>query len=244
MCFVLHATPYQETSLIVDALTADFGRISFVAKGARGVKNSLKSKLQLFVPLKITIFGKPGSLRTLRTCEIAGEPFNYLPPILFSALYVNELTALLYRVEDASHIIFAAYMNALSQLNAGDFPETVLREFEFDLLAELGYAINLKTEADTNRLIKPHTWYSYDPKIGFLEISLHAAEQKILANQVFNGSDILAIQSGNNYSEKTVKVAKTLCRMSIEALLNNRKLKSRELYLDYLAIGKTDRTKE
>ena len=41
--FVLHAVPYQENSLLVDAITADFGRISFVARGAKSKRSSLKA---------------------------------------------------------------------------------------------------------------------------------------------------------------------------------------------------------
>ncbi len=238
MCFVLHSTPYQESSLIIDALTADYGRISFVANGARNIKNSLKSKLQLFVPLKISFLGKAGSLRRLKYCEIVGIPFSFLPPVIFSALYVNELTALLYKVEDISHVIFSSYMNTLSSLFNGENPEIVLRIYELSLLSELGYGINLSTDIDTNKPIKKHTWYSYKSNQGFSEVKATVADEKLLVNNIFNGSDIVSIYNNEWNSLKTIKVAKTLCRMSLQPLLNNRKLKSRELYMDYIAIGK------
>ena len=98
--FVLHAVPYQENSLLVDAITADFGRISFVARGAKSKRSSLKAALQVFVPLKLTLSGTDKSLKTLVRCEVSGRQFQYLPPVLFSALYVNELLAALYKIED------------------------------------------------------------------------------------------------------------------------------------------------
>ena len=36
--FVLHSTPYRETSLIVDLLTRDHGRMGVVAKGAKFIR--------------------------------------------------------------------------------------------------------------------------------------------------------------------------------------------------------------
>ena len=35
---VLHSRPYSDSSLIVDVLSADFGRISVLAKGVRKAK--------------------------------------------------------------------------------------------------------------------------------------------------------------------------------------------------------------
>jgi DNA repair protein RecO (recombination protein O) len=35
--FVLHAYPYLETSLVVEAFTRDFGRVPLVAKGAKRI---------------------------------------------------------------------------------------------------------------------------------------------------------------------------------------------------------------
>ena len=45
---ILRARPLTETSLIVQWLTKDFGRISTVAKGARGPKSPFLGKLDLF----------------------------------------------------------------------------------------------------------------------------------------------------------------------------------------------------
>ncbi len=41
--FVLHSWPYKETSLIIDVLTRDHGRIALVAKGAKRPHSQLRS---------------------------------------------------------------------------------------------------------------------------------------------------------------------------------------------------------
>jgi len=55
--FVLHAYPYRETSLIVEAFTSSFGRISLVAKGAKRPRSELRGLLQAFQPLSDLKFG-------------------------------------------------------------------------------------------------------------------------------------------------------------------------------------------
>jgi DNA repair protein RecO (recombination protein O) len=47
--FILHQHKYRETSLIIDALTLDFGRISLLAKGVRKTKSRTAGLLQPFI---------------------------------------------------------------------------------------------------------------------------------------------------------------------------------------------------
>ncbi len=55
--FILQQRKYRETSLIIDALTRDFGRISLLAKGVRKTKSKTAGMLQPFIPLTISYFG-------------------------------------------------------------------------------------------------------------------------------------------------------------------------------------------
>ena len=56
--FILQQRKYRETSLIIDALTRDFGRISLLAKGVRKAKSKTAGMLQPFIPLTISYVGK------------------------------------------------------------------------------------------------------------------------------------------------------------------------------------------
>ena len=147
VCFVIRAVPYKESSLIIDALSMDMGRISFVAKGARNLKSNLKSMLQLFTPLKVTLRGLNNGLKTLVDCSPAGKQITYLPPTLFSALYVNELVYFLYRIEDDSTGVFSAYVEALDNMLDERRVEMTLRNFELTLLEELGVGVDFYHEA-------------------------------------------------------------------------------------------------
>jgi DNA repair protein RecO (recombination protein O) len=69
--FVLHAYAYRETSLIVEALTAEHGRVALVARGARRPRSELRGILQAFQPLTLSWAGG-GELRTLLRAEWRG----------------------------------------------------------------------------------------------------------------------------------------------------------------------------
>src|SRR2546428_12359379 len=73
--FILHGYAYRETSLLVEVFTRDFGRISMVARGARGARSALRGVLLAFQPLALSWFGK-GEVRTLARAEwTGGETF-------------------------------------------------------------------------------------------------------------------------------------------------------------------------
>src|SRR6266404_7748539 len=140
--FVLHAHPYRETSLIVEALTADYGRVAMVARGARRARSELRGVLQAFQPLSLSWLGA-GELKTLVKAEWRGG----LPLVTGSALlcgfYLNELLLKLLPREDPHPRLFDAYESALSRLANGADQAPVLRQFELELMAELGYALPL-----------------------------------------------------------------------------------------------------
>jgi len=62
--YVLHAQPYRETSLLLQVLTPDYGRVTLVARGARRPASALRGGLLPFQPLKLSWFGK-NEVRTL-----------------------------------------------------------------------------------------------------------------------------------------------------------------------------------
>ena len=88
--FVLHSYPYRETSLIIDVLTRDHGRIALVAKGAKRPHSALRGVLQTFQPLSLAWLGK-GELRTLTKAEWVGGLRPLEGDALLSGFYLNEL---------------------------------------------------------------------------------------------------------------------------------------------------------
>ena len=56
--YVLHQYPYRDTSRIVEAFTAEHGRVSLFARGAGGPKSALKGVLRPFQRLLLSWTGK------------------------------------------------------------------------------------------------------------------------------------------------------------------------------------------
>ena len=52
--FVLHGYPWRETSLIVELLTRDAGRIAVVARGAKRPTSQFRGLLAPFCPLSVS----------------------------------------------------------------------------------------------------------------------------------------------------------------------------------------------
>jgi DNA repair protein RecO (recombination protein O) len=69
--FVLHTYAYRETSVIVEAVTADYGRVAMVARGARRPRSELRGLLQGFQPLLLSWSGQH-ELKTLLRAEWRG----------------------------------------------------------------------------------------------------------------------------------------------------------------------------
>ncbi|MEJ6540579.1 MAG: recombination protein O N-terminal domain-containing protein, partial [Halioglobus sp.] len=58
--YVLHSRPYRDTSVLLEVFTAEYGRISLVARGTRRQtrRGSKAALLQLFSPLLLSFSGR------------------------------------------------------------------------------------------------------------------------------------------------------------------------------------------
>lgn len=163
--YVIHAYPYKETSLVVEAFTRSFGRVALLARGARRPRSAMRGVLLSFQPLR---FGWSVSteLGTLISAEWGGGLQPLAGRGLMCGFYLNELVLRLLPRGDPHEILFDAYAHALLQLSSGLTPSGVLRSFEKRLLAELGYAPILERDALTGAPIDPQRRYAYEPDRG------------------------------------------------------------------------------
>lgn len=138
--YMLHATAWRETSLVIQAFSRDFGCVSMVAKGAKRPYSMLRPVLSAFQPLSLSWTGA-GEVKTLTRAETAGV-LPLAGGALMSAWYMNELLLRLMPREDAHPVLFDAYQTALTQLAAGSRAAAALRRFEWTLLAETGYGVD------------------------------------------------------------------------------------------------------
>ncbi|MEN9471718.1 MAG: repair protein RecO [Pseudomonadota bacterium] len=226
--YILHTRPYRDTSLLIDAFTESHGRISLIAKGARGIrgkKSRFRGALQAFIPLLLSWRGKT-DLMNLLNAEPGNVQLSCLTgKLLVCGLYLNELLIrLLYRY-DPHPQLFQAYQVALSTLPNN--PNIALRLFEKKLLAELGYALYLHQESLTQQALLPDQSYQFIPSQG-LVICLNKSIQKQL---LFSGASLLAMHHEKWDTPTHLLDAKRLFRLALNHLLEGKTIRSRELLL-------------
>lgn len=226
--YLLHQRPYRDTSVILEALTPEFGRVGVLAKGVRTARSRLRGVLQSFQPLLISWQGR-GELVTLTGAEANGKTAWLAGRRLVSGLYVNELVLRLVQRHDGQHTLFQIYEQAVSGL-AGEASEApVLRRFEIQLLQELGYGLVLDHAVDSGAAIQPDILYRYELERGPLTapgpdgegIPIHGRTLLALAQGCFEAPDT---------SPDILTEAKRLMRAALALYLGDRPLKSRELW--------------
>lgn len=219
--YILHATPYRETSLIVEAFSRERGRVSLVARGARRPMSSLKSRLLAFQPLLLSWFGK-GGLRTLHAAEWQGGDVRLLGQGLMCGFYLNELLLKLLALDDPHEALFDRYVATLAALAEASDAAPILRRFELDLLSELGYAQTLDQRGD-GHAIDPGQRYGYLPGEGVV-----AAGQ----GGSFSGKTLLDMARSDFSDARTLAESKQLMRGLINHYLGDKPLMTRQLLMD------------
>ena len=222
--FVLHAYPYRETSLLVEAFARTAGRITLVARGARRPRSALRGVLLAFQPVQLGWYGK-GEVRTLTRAEwIGGQPLLQGEALL-CGFYLNELLLRLLPREDPHEALFGRYGDALRGLSSGAATGPMLRSFEKALLREIGYALVLERDAASGRQIDPCRSYTYDPDRGPVEAGAGATAELALSGQA-----LLDIARDDFSDALTQQQAKLLMRSLINHRLEHQPLKSRRIF--------------
>ena len=224
--YILHSRPYRDTSALLEVLTAEYGRISLVAKGARrrtrgGSSNAL---LQPFNPLLVSFSGR-AELKTLTATESVGKAPRLRGERMFSGIYVNELLVRLLHQHDAHPRLFAAYARALQGLAGSDALDTLLRQFEFTLLDELGYSFDLATDGHSGAPVRADQWYHYHPDYGLVA----RGEVADVARPAYAGEDLIIMADGE-FGGQVRATAKRLLRQALAGHLGDAPLKSRDLF--------------
>ena len=80
--YVLHSRSFRETSLIIETLTRDHGRVALVARGAKSARSKWRNILQPFRPLLLSWTAK-SELGTLTSADQVAST----PPLQGMSLY-------------------------------------------------------------------------------------------------------------------------------------------------------------
>ncbi|WP_186015403.1 DNA repair protein RecO [Burkholderia gladioli] len=224
--FVLHSYPYRETSLIIDVLTRDHGRVALVAKGAKRPHSALRGVLQTFQPLSLSWSGK-SEMRTLTGAEWVGGMLPLGGDALLCGFYVNELLVKFCAREDPFPPLFQHYLVTLARLAHDEPAVQVLRSFERVLLRETGYARALN-RTTARRAVQPEGRYVFDPERGVRE----ASDELPAHWPVVAGQTLLDMEEDDYHRAQTVTQSKTLMRFLLNTYLGGTPLATRQILID------------
>lgn len=214
---VLHRRAYRESSLLIDAITRDYGVVSLIAKGVRREKSRTAVLLQPFCRLQVSFLNK-NELKTLIGVELI-ESFALERLALYCGFYVNELLQRLCVRHDACPELFDRYQACLQALSVDEGVERALRYFELDLLTLLGFGVDLEQDAASQALVQPDRRYDYQPAFGMVENS----------NGMVSGETLFRLAHQRDLSGPAAGEAKQLLRKMLDEHLAGRPLKSREV---------------
>lgn len=214
--FILQQQKYRETSLIIDALTQDFGRVSLLAKGVRKAKSRSLGLLQPFIPLLISFSGRT-ELKSLTDVEMVQPCIELSGLALYCGFYVNELVAHFLHKHDPHPEVFSHYRDCMSRLATGSSLEAALRHFEFHLLVHAGYGLQLERDFLNDKPVDSSKNYRFDVELGPAEAP----------DGHYSGKTLQAIQAGMLTDPVVLSEAKVLMRTVLDAYLQGKTLKSR-----------------
>lgn len=224
--FVLHARPWRETSMIVELLTRDHGRVGVVARGLTAPKrHPLRAALQPLQFIRADYLPR-GELARL----IQAEALDVAPPLtgdkLMAAFYINELLLKLTPRNDAAQPLFDLYARVRQELPAARSLSWTLRRFERDLLDALGVGLPWDVTADGEQ-VEPVQKYRLDPELG------PVLETRWIADSV-SGEALLALAADQMPAAQRLAELRRAMRQVLEAHLGAGGLRSWGL-LDELA---------
>lgn len=163
---------------------------------------------------------------TLTGAELNGAPISLAGDALMSGYYVNELILKLMHRHDPQPEMFSVYEATISALNGASNVAAVLRRFEIDALAMLGYALNLDHDTRSGDELDPNRTYEY-----LVEQGPVAVEGRN-GSMVFSGRELQAVARGDFEDPAALASAGRLLRQVIDWQLGGSELQSRKVLRD------------
>lgn len=223
--YILHHRPFRDSSQILDVLSRDHGKLSLVARGSRGGRSRLKGILRPFMPLEVSWVLKT-DLGTLTGAEVRGAPLSLQGDALLSGYYVNELLIHFLHRHDPQPEIFELYARTLTSLGAADNVAPHLRQFEIELLRQIGYALTLNVDAAKHERLEPAAHYEYRMEQG--PVAVGRSDGPL----VFPGGILAAIDALEFDRPDVLRAANRLLREVIDFHLGGKELRTRKVLKD------------
>ncbi len=230
---VLHATRWRESSLLLELFTHEYGRIGVVARGVQGAKKQpLRAALQPLQRIRVDYLQR-GELAQLRHAEASGHVPALVGDALLAGFYLSELAWRLLPRNDAHPQLFLRFADALDELAATQSLAWTLRRFERDLLDALGYAVDLRHDADDVPL-DAAARYRIDPEHGVYRVRDPASRGAAAPGAGgISGSALLALAEDATPSDMQLREQRIALRALIAHHLGARGLRSWGLLAEF-----------
>ncbi|MFC4891912.1 DNA repair protein RecO [Pseudofrancisella aestuarii] len=224
--YILHQKKYKENSILVSLFTLEFGKLSAIIR----VNKKQQNLYQPITKLRGEIsFSKKGDgLNKVFNIEFVESNYKSSYIILLSIQYVNELMYLLLTYSHEEEALFRKYDFLIKNINENNY-KYLLRMFELELLNSLGQTIC--TDKDiAGEKIKLDEFYEVIPLTGF-KLMVEKDTSKISGKSIKKIYDSMVL-----WDEEDLAYIGKITKISINACLDRRELKSRKLLLDYLRL--------
>lgn len=225
---VLHATRWRESSLLLEVFTHEHGRVGMVARSVQGAKRQpLRAALQPLQRIRVDYLQR-GELALLQQAEASGHAPVLAGDALLAGFYLAELALRLLPRNDAHPQLFLRFADALDELASTASLGWTLRRFERDLLDALGYALDLKHDANDAPL-DASARYRIDPERGLWRVHDEGARDA----GTFGGGALIALGADTMPPEALLREQRLVLRTLIAHQLGGRSLRSWGLLAEF-----------
>lgn len=228
--YLIHHRKYRERSHIVHLFTQEYGRVDGILR---------QPPPPQYQPITLQATGK-SDLKNFTKLEIINQPVFFFGDAFFAGFYLNEILLRLCPLEEAMPNSFQQYHETLGQLQhlanhpePNTFLKQILRQFEYVLLEELGYAIEYDIDA-RQQAIQTELFYQFHLNEGFVAVAT-GASGRLAGTQILNMHDY---EKGRDFNPEQLQLLGKLYRQMISSLLGDRPLKSRQLWIQNFQIKK------
>lgn len=221
--YLIHHRKYREKSHIVHLFTQEYGRVDGILR---------QTPPPQYQPIRLQASGK-SELKNFTKLEILNQPVFFHGDAFFAGFYLNEILLRLCPLEEAMSQTFQQYQVILLQLQqlashpqASVFLKQILRQFEHVLLQELGYAIDFSIDANQQEILA-FQHYQFQLNDGFMPVA--QASRATLEGRLI--ASMQSYELGQDFANEQLQLLSKLYRQMISALLGDRPLKSRQLWI-------------
>lgn len=224
--YVLHARAWRETSLLVEVLAQNQGRLGLVARGVQGPKKQvLRAALQPLQHIRLEAVQR-GELAQLVSAEALDAAPRLAGDAMMAAFYINELVMRLAPRQDPHGDLYRLYGLVRARLDSDESLAWSLRRFERDVLESLGSGFDFGADAD-GIAIDPAARYRIDPEQGPRRLLSDRGRDE--RSTAATGSALLALASDQQPDAEDLASLRLALRGVLSHHLGGRGLRSWEM---------------